>query len=47
MIRTKNDRILEIKNLKYELKLVNPKLCPIYCEELTNEIKIKTILLNA
>lgn len=47
MRRTKNDIIFEIKNLKYELKLVNPILCPIYCAELTNKINIKTILLNA
>jgi len=47
MRRTKNDIISEIKNLKYELKLVNPILCPIYCAELTNKINIKTLRLNA
>lgn len=47
-MRTQADDIRDqIEFLEYDLKLVNPELCPRYCRDLVNEImELKSILIN-
>lgn len=48
IMRTQADDLRDqIEFLEYDLKLVNPELCPRYCRDLVNEIMdLRSILIN-